>query len=68
MVQTDHPMRAWRDAHKITLARLAGTVGVTASHLSEIETGKNAPSLDLAVRLSRATGVPVDAFLRESAA
>lgn len=69
-----HPLRAWRKAHEITLAQLAGAVGVTASHLSEIETGKNAPSLDLAGRLSRATasmgqqGVPIDAFLQVRAA
>ena len=51
----DHPLRRWRHSQKITLAALANDVGVTPSHLSEIETGKNVPSLMLAARLSRAT-------------
>jgi transcriptional regulator with XRE-family HTH domain len=60
---TDHPLRRWRHAQKITLTALADRMNVTASHLSEIETGKNVPSLKLAARLSEATadaeGVPL---------
>jgi transcriptional regulator with XRE-family HTH domain len=58
----DHPLRKWRETAKITLKSLAERVGVTASHLSEIETGRNTPSLALAAKLSGATaneqGVP----------
>lgn len=54
MVQ-EHALRRWRKEHEIRLAALAEQVGVTASHLSEIERGLNAPSLKLAVRLSEAT-------------
>lgn len=50
-----HPLRQWRTTHGITLAELAKRVGVTPSHLSEIERGRNAPSLDLARRLSLQT-------------
>ena len=39
----------------MTLAELARVVGVSPSHISEIERGHNEASLDLAVRLSGAT-------------
>lgn len=55
MIQTKHPMRVWRNEKRITLNALAEKVGVTPSHLSEIERGVNSPSLDLAAKLSRAT-------------
>lgn len=60
-----HPMKSWRRANdRMTLAELAAKVGVTPSHLSEIENGKNEPSLELAVRLSRETGIEVAEFVR----
>jgi transcriptional regulator with XRE-family HTH domain len=64
---TDHPLRRWRQANGLNLKQVAQTegVGVSPSHLSEIERGRNKPSLDLAVRLSRATGgeVKVEEFV-----
>lgn len=66
-----HPLRQWRDDHEVTLATLAGAVGVTPSHISEIERRLNTPSLDLAAKLSRATAdesgvpaVPLEKFIR----
>lgn len=59
-----HELRNWRKAEKITLKVLAGQVGVQASHLSEIERGQNTPSLQLAAKLSRISGVPLEAFVR----
>jgi len=64
MTKTDHPLRRWRKEHKKTLADLAGTVRVTSSHLSEIENWKNEPSLDLASRLQRETGIEMSAFVK----
>jgi transcriptional regulator with XRE-family HTH domain len=67
MKRTTHPLRDWRETQvpKKTLAALAGEVSVSASHLSEIENGKNDPSLELAVRLSRVTGIDVEKFSSE---
>ena len=64
-----HPLRDWREGQnpRKTLAALAEAVRVSASHLSEIENGKNEPSLDLAVRLSRETGIAVEKFSSEAA-
>lgn len=61
----EHPLKAWRrgQAPKVTLTALAQRVGVTASHLSEIENYKNEPSLDLANRLSDATGIEMKSFV-----
>lgn len=51
----EHPLRRWRKENQIRLATLAIRVGVTPSHLSEIERGLNAPSLRLAAKLSEVT-------------
>lgn len=61
----EHPLKAWRMAQfpRKTLIELAETVGVTASHISEIENWKNKPSLDLMIRLCVATGLKMDAFV-----
>lgn len=65
-----HPLKAWRlrQEPKKTLAALALGVGVTASHLSEIENGNNEPSLELAVKLSRETGISIEMFASREAA
>ena len=61
----EHPLKAWRRGQqpKMTLVSLAQRVGVTASHLSEVENYKNEPSLDLTSRLSDLTGIEMKAFV-----
>lgn len=51
-----HPLRRWRKENGVTLASLASEVGVTPSHLSEVERGRNGASVDLLKRLAKATG------------
>ena len=67
MDECNHPLRRWRRNKGLNLKQVADSegVGVSPSHLSEIERGRNKPSLDLAVRLSRATGgeVKVEEFV-----
>ncbi len=60
----EHALRRWRKENKVTLSTLAGRMAVSASHLSEIECGRNGPSLELAAKLSRETLIPLDAFVR----
>jgi transcriptional regulator with XRE-family HTH domain len=64
----DHPLRKWRKSREKpeekTLAFLADKIGITASHISQIETGLRQPSLPVAVRLSEETGIPVGEFVR----
>jgi transcriptional regulator with XRE-family HTH domain len=61
-----HPLRAWRASHGKTLVQVAGVVGVTPSHLSEIERYENTPSLALAAKLSRETEIPLAQFVRDT--
>jgi transcriptional regulator with XRE-family HTH domain len=61
-MDTAHPIKEWRKANGKTLAELAGDVGVSPSHLSEIENGNNEPSLELAVKLSTRTGIEISSF------
>jgi len=69
-METSHPLRLWRKRENITLAALGRQVGVSPSHLSEVERGLDEPSMNLAARLSRATGGEVDigSFARSEAA
>ena len=62
----EHPLRTWRHSQepRKTLADLANAVGVTPSHLSEIENWNNDPSLDLVSRLHRVTGIEMAQFIR----
>jgi transcriptional regulator with XRE-family HTH domain len=65
---SEHPLRAWRHSQdpRKTLTDLAAEVGVTPSHLSEIENWNNDPSLDLLSRLHRATGIEMSQFVRSA--
>jgi transcriptional regulator with XRE-family HTH domain len=60
MTATNHPVRRWRKDNGKTLSALAGKVGVTPSHLSEIERGLNKPSNDLTAKLKAETGLPAE--------
>lgn len=48
------------DAHEMTQASLADTVGVTRQTINAIERGKYAPSLDVAFLIAEALGRPLD--------
>ncbi len=63
-----HPLFHWRKRNGgRTLQQLAAELGVTQSHLSEIENWKNEPSLELAARLNDVTGIAMKEFVREDA-
>lgn len=60
-----HRLFVWRKEHgNRSLQSVADAVGCTQSFLSQVETGQKQPSLTLAARLHRETGIPMDAFLR----
>jgi transcriptional regulator with XRE-family HTH domain len=64
----DHPLYHWRKANQRSLTSLASEVECTQSHLSEIENWNNEPSLDLTARLHRATGIPMEKFVKQAEA
>lgn len=57
-----HPLREYRKANGLTLVELAKAAGTTDSALCLIENRKRKPGIDLAARLSRATGIPIEKF------
>lgn len=57
-MESDHPLRKWRDENEVTLSALADRVHVKASHLSMLERGKRGASPGLVRRLREATGLP----------
>ena len=59
-------LRALRKRHQMTLMELADALGYTAySYLSEVETGKLNPSLELALKVSRLFNVTLDQLLKD---
>lgn len=55
-----HPLRVFRDYRGLTLRGLAHTVGLSASYLSEIESGIKTGSIESLHRLAAALGVSLD--------
>lgn len=53
-------LKVQRAVHDLTQADLALKAGVTRKTVNAIETGRVVPSVLLALRLSRALGVPVE--------
>jgi transcriptional regulator with XRE-family HTH domain len=64
MNDSPHPLQAWI-AKNTSQARFAEAAGLSEPYLSEILSGKKTPSLNMAVKLSEATGgvVPIMAFV-----
>lgn len=68
-MESVHPLKKWISEHT-TQAQFARDLAISESHLSEILSGGKTASLNLAIRLSRATkgAVPVEAFASQEAA
>lgn len=56
-------LRLVRSYHDMTQTELASVLGVSNSYLSEIESGKKQPSLDLLEKYGRYFDVPVSSLL-----
>ena len=54
------PLRAWRENRGFTLDSLAKRVGVSKSHLSQIENNRKSGSLNLYRQISNVLDVAVD--------
>jgi transcriptional regulator with XRE-family HTH domain len=52
-------LRAWRQARRVSQEVLAARAGVSARHLSFVETGRSQPSRDLVLALAGALDVPL---------
>src|SRR5687767_13627950 len=52
-------LRSWRTARRMSQEQLAARAGVSARHLSFVETGKSNPSRDVVLALAGALDVPL---------
>lgn len=53
-------LKVQRARHNLTQEQLAELVGVTRKSINTVENGKYVPSTHLALKLSKALGVPVE--------
>ncbi len=58
------PLRVWRKYRGMTLATLAGQVGVSRGYLSQIENGRKSGTIDLFRRLSGALDTSMDLLVQ----
>lgn len=63
---THHPIKVWRFSEGVTLESLSRRVRAAKSYLSELERWKKTPSLKLARRIAKETGLSLDDVLREN--
>jgi len=54
-----HSLRQWRDRRRLTQLDLSLQAGVSARHLSFVETGRSSPSREMVLRLANCLGVPL---------
>jgi DNA-binding XRE family transcriptional regulator len=54
------PVRVWREHRALSARALASRAGISASYLSQIETGKKPGSFDAVAKLARTLGVTIE--------
>lgn len=59
----DRALKTVREVHQIPQAALAEKLGISKSHLSELESGKKAVSVDLLKKYATVFDVPPSTFL-----
>jgi transcriptional regulator with XRE-family HTH domain len=57
------PIKLWREHRGLSQRQLAEAVGARATYVSQLETGRKRPSLDMAIALARTLSVTVDALV-----
>jgi len=60
LVAGENPVKVYRKHRDLTQHDLAKAAGITIPYLSQIESGKRKPSLDIAKELAVSLGVSVD--------
>lgn len=65
LLRGESPIKVWRQHRGLSQRQLAELVGVRATYVSQLETGRKRPSLDLAITLARALSVTLDDLVGE---
>lgn len=60
----ENPIKVWREYRGASQQGLAEAVGISASYLSQIETGKRAGSTEVLVAIAKALNVTLDDLVR----
>lgn len=58
-------IKAWREANNVKQEDLARKIGISATHLANIERRTRGASAGLALKLSRHTNVPIELILTD---
>ena len=57
---SEHPLRTWRINKRLKLWQASELLGVSVGHLCSIELGRFNPSLGMARKISKATGLSLE--------
>lgn len=60
----ENHIKEYRKRLKMSQGQLAIRSGLSVSTVSEVETGTHQPSIEIALRLARALGAPVEALFQ----
>lgn len=60
MSEGEHPIRVWRDFRGFSAKELAAVAGISATYLSEIESGKKEGSISVLKKIARVLRVDID--------
>jgi DNA-binding XRE family transcriptional regulator len=67
LLHGESPIKVWREHRGLSQRQLAEAVGVRATYVSQLETGRKRPSLQLAIALARALSLNIDDLVSELA-
>ena len=56
-------LRSWRERRRLSQLELAGRAGVSARHLSFVETGRSRPTAEMVLRLCGRLDVPLTSMI-----
>jgi len=60
LINSDHPLRIWREYRGLTLQALADQAGISKSYLSQIELGNRSGSAEVLKRIAAVLKVTLD--------
>ncbi len=66
LIESENPVRVWREHRRLSRRQLAETAGITAAYLSQLETGRRGGSSKILRAIATALDVDLDDIVGES--
>ena len=66
LIESENPVRVWREYRRLSRRQLAETAGITTAYLSQIETGRRGGSSKVLRAIATALDVDLDDIVRVS--